>query len=205
MLTLYPSPLLLAVALVLLLGGCRSDELVTVVPGSVVTINRLQTEDFASIQVEDGIELTLVPGNSDTMVLEMPAGFLGHVTTDVIGGRLFVSLKDHVDPSGFEPRRIRLAAPTLERVIGSGGCTILAPDTLTYPSMEITVSGGSTVEFFRVGLMDANITSSGGSHTHITAHQTLHVTASGASEIRYKGRPTITQSLSGGSRIVDSN
>jgi hypothetical protein len=195
----------MVVAMLVVALGCAGDELLTVTAGNVVTVNRIQSDAFASIEVEDGVEMYLLPGDSDTMRLEMPAGFLGHFTTNVIGGRLFIGLQDHVSPAGFDPRRLWLTVAGLERVIASGGTSITATDSLAYPYLRLTTSGGCRVQMFNVSVNSMEVVASGGSTLEVFARDSLRVVASGGDEVRYRGRPRITQDLSGGSRLVDAN
>lgn len=66
-------------------------------------------------------------------------------------------------------------------------------------------SGSSRLHAFDLATTSATINGSGSSRFEVRVSSALAVSTSGGSETYYKGHPAITQSLSGGSRIIDAN
>ncbi len=67
------------------------------------------------------------------------------------------------------------------------------------------LSGGSIMRAFSLQMAQADLELSGGSIAELTVLDALTVSASGGSAVRYKGNPTITEDLSGGSSIQNAN
>ena len=63
--------------------------------------------------------------------------------------------------------------------------------------LNIDASGASTFEGFPFIARDADVDLSGASRAEVTTKNSLHVVASGAAKVVYKGTPTISKDLSG--------
>lgn len=70
----------------------------------------------------------------------------------------------------------------------------------------VRLSGASALDAFDLTLASADIDASGASQMHLSVASALAVRASGASQVYYRGSPTITTlDVSGGSRLVKVN
>ncbi len=67
------------------------------------------------------------------------------------------------------------------------------------------VSGASNVKAFPLQTLETKISISGAGNGEVTATQKLDAEVSGASKIKYKGHPAISQSVSGASSLKDAN
>lgn len=67
--------------------------------------------------------------------------------------------------------------------------------------MEGDLSGASTLEAFDYLANDAILDVSGASRARVNVAKTLDVTASGASNVRYRGNPSVRQNTSGASSV----
>lgn len=83
----------------------------------------------------------------------------------------------------------------------SGASKLKILESLNTNKIEAYISGASTFNGFLAKAEIYNVDISGASTAEISANQTLKVTASGASYVRYKGSPTIESHLSGESHL----
>lgn len=67
--------------------------------------------------------------------------------------------------------------------------------------MEGDVSGSSTLEAFDFFVNEAKLDVSGASRARVNVARNLDVTASGASLVRYRGNPSVRQTISGASSV----
>jgi len=67
---------------------------------------------------------------------------------------------------------------------------------------NITVSGATDFHGFDLQIRDAVLAASGASDVDVSVSHSLNVNASGASDVRYKGNPTVTQRVSGSSTLI---
>lgn len=68
-------------------------------------------------------------------------------------------------------------------------------------SFRATVSGASELRSFDYPVADATVDVSGASHAYVTISNNLNVTATGASKVRYRGNPSVKQTVSGASKV----
>lgn len=75
----------------------------------------------------------------------------------------------------------------------------------TFPTHRTTLSGASKLWAFNQTVAVAEIDASGASRAEVAVDNTLSVRASGASKVYYRGSPTVSSDVSGGSQIVKTN
>jgi hypothetical protein len=68
-------------------------------------------------------------------------------------------------------------------------------------TIDMTVSGASKLSAFDFPISDVRLDASGASDVRITVSDNLHATASGASNVLYRGNPAVTSSTSGNSTV----
>lgn len=69
----------------------------------------------------------------------------------------------------------------------------------------LTASGGSDFDGFKFKVKDATIRASGGSDSNVYVSESIDVRASGASDVDYKGNPSITKLKSSGASDISSH
>ena len=67
--------------------------------------------------------------------------------------------------------------------------------------MDASLSGASSLSALEFAVQDARIDLSGASRAKVNAAERLKATASGASDIVYRGTPALVVSLSGSSNV----
>lgn len=68
-------------------------------------------------------------------------------------------------------------------------------------SIEGKISGASTLSAFDYPVREATLDASGASNVKVTVSDQLEVVASGASSVLYRGNPTVSSNVSGGSTV----
>lgn len=122
--------------------------------------------------------------------------FTGATKSDVSGFRNLGDLS--VDLSGaskayFDVQAARttldLSGASKVEFVGSGS------------TFRATVSGASELRSFDYPVNEAIVDISGASHAYVATTNSLNVTASGASKVRYRGNPTVQQVVTGASKV----
>ncbi|MBC7447295.1 MAG: DUF2807 domain-containing protein [Hymenobacteraceae bacterium] len=103
--------------------------------------------------------------------------------------------------SGASTADLNLTATGALRTEASGASRVTVHGTSG--QQTIRLSGASALDAFDLTHTTADIDASGASQAHLTVSSALAVRASGASQVYYRGSPTLTTTeLSGGSQLV---
>jgi hypothetical protein len=119
--------------------------------------------------------------------------------SNIVGENKLVSDETlDIELSGASEAKVDLKAPRINAEV-TGASTI----TLTGETKDLNVigSGASGAKCFELMTENTTVDISGASSAEVFASVKLDAQASGASEIKYKGTPAITQDINGASSI----
>ena len=178
---------------------------------------------YEGVRVEEGILLlfssSLPPGrihlSGDSDILSYVEAYVDSRGDLHLRYEPWVKIKTHIPTVATFPETVGL-----RRITASGGARIQAFYEIDSPSLElkasggseisisgwvdqanITLSGGSQLRAYDLGVADLQAHLSGGSQVEITCTYRLKVTASGGSQLYYRGSAQVEKSLSGGSQV----
>lgn len=131
-----------------------------------------------------------------TMPTLRGVAFSGASQSEVSG---FTSLSDlDIELSGASRGKFRLQA-SRTNIDLSGASVLQAIGSGT--ALSAALSGASKLDAFEYPVVEARVNASGASNASVSVTNALVADASGASVIRYRGRPTVQQRVSGASTV----
>jgi hypothetical protein len=184
-----------------------------------------QTRDlapFTAIDVNSGVNIDIVPGNTRDVVVTGGKDVIDRVRTVVEDGRLEVSIKDHglvIGPDPFDDVRVEVAAGVLDtiRVQGSGdldlgrvdrekltivvqgGADIDASGTVDDLTLEIEGAGDADLGELEARTARVQVEGAGDADLNVTDE--LDVSVEGAGDVSYRGNPRVRQRVEGAGEV----
>jgi hypothetical protein len=204
-------------ALCLAAVGCGSERTVT---GSGNVVSRtVAVKDFTRLEAQQTFQVHVSLGSAPKVVLHADDNVLPELDVGVSGDTLHLKLKSDVS-TRQATLRADVVVPKLEGISASGASQVEGPvkiDERTIElsgasrtvltgsagDLEVDASGASGVDSpeLTVGTLDIEL--SGASRAELTVTDSLSAALSGASSLRYRGSPQVTNSdVSGGSSII---
>ncbi len=186
-------PVLLLVAI--LVAGCGS--------GTPTTQTR-SVGAFDRLEVSGDVNVDVVPGDSGDIEVTAGEKVIDRVVTEVSGGVLRVHIRDRgivIGPDPFDNVRVQVAAGSLDgiRIEGSSDLKLGRIDR---DELSIEVNGSGDIEASgTVGNLTTTIEGAGDAHLFDLEAKTATVTVQGAGDIRYRGNPSIHQTIEGAGDI----
>jgi hypothetical protein len=107
-----------------------------------------------------------------------------------------------IDLSGASEIKLDMKAPRINAEVTGASSVILTGETRDF---SIEGSGASDIKCFDLMTENTTLDVSGASSAEVNASVKLDVHASGASGIKYKGTPSVTQDVSGASSVNKVN
>jgi Putative auto-transporter adhesin, head GIN domain len=188
--------------------------------GNVVTKD-VPVTGFSSIEVSSAFDVTASIGATPSVSIRIDDNLEQYLDVGVQGGTLRIGLRTGTSVSGAT-LQADVTAPTLDRVQASGACRIRVTDQIRGRSIDIELSGASTMEG-AVDLESATATLSGASRVSLSGRapdvsargsgasrfelfdlqaETLDIDLSGASSAEVSVSDSISASASGGSSLT---
>jgi hypothetical protein len=218
--------LLLALPLV----GCGSMDLVSMhvgvhgqtIKGTGKPISQTRkAEAVTAVEASGALEVVIVKGSVPKLEVQAQKEILPHIKSTFKNGRLTIFTEGSMSTDGS--MMVRITMPNVREIEANGATTVTTAGlnggagkfTLTgaskltasgtFKSINVTVTGASEANLKSVSAGDAKVDASGASKAWIKASGHLLASASGASEVRYSGKPTsVTKNASGASSISQS-
>lgn len=142
---------------------------------------------FSNLEVSGPIEITLLQGNSESVVVHSGTGTINNLITAVKGNTLEIKLEPGIKLNKGEHILVEVTFKSLNQIDISGAVKVLAPEPIKFGSIELEGSGASSYEM----TLSANL---------------LKIDLSGASSARLRGTaPKIEVELSGASLLDAEN
>lgn len=123
--------------------------------------------------------------------------------SEVFTTGIFASSKFYIDADEGSYVETNVSTDEMNVVASRGSDVKLSGETFTLFANEL--SGGSRLLAFRLRTIQSGLNLWGGSEAQVTVVDKLKVKASEASTVKFAGNPSITETLSGGSQIINAN
>ena len=203
-------------------AACNNDDVV----GSGPTVTQtLDIATFDELTVDGSYTISITQGDTLEVTATGQANVIDVINTSVTNQRW--NLNYTVSNVESEGLRIDITIPTLSRIEsdgsadvtlgaftaqtsflidldGAGSYTVTAPWT-DLESLNLSIDGSGDIDGFPFNAKDVVIDIDGSGDVDVTASDQLDISIDGAGTVRYKGNPTITQSISGTGEIIDAN
>ena len=187
----------LIVAALLASAGCGGGT-----GSGTVESQRIAVTSFSRLEVEDTFDVTVSVGQKAAVVIRVDEGHKDALDVSVTGDTLHVGLQ-----SGTSVRDATLEAdvtvPALSRIDTSGASQVHLSDEIDADSLELVVSGASTLDG-AVEISEGRLDVSGASRANLEGSAVrLDLSVAGASSVRgvaFKAQ-SLTATLSGASSV----
>ncbi|MFW2387112.1 MAG: GIN domain-containing protein [Polyangiales bacterium] len=208
----------LVLGLTVLAAGCGSDSCAGGA-GPIVS-QTLDLSGFTGFDFQVGGDVTVVPGNTQQVVVRSQQNVIDSVNRDVINGIWEIGYTRCVE--GINEFSIEIALPELDSVELSGAGTIIAETqastidtflsgagTVTLSgeatSQQVILEGSGTVEAFDLMTEETTVLLTGQGTVNVSASEQLSVDLSGAGAVAYKGDPQLDVRITGVGSLIDAN
>ncbi|MBW3590648.1 MAG: DUF2807 domain-containing protein [Actinobacteria bacterium] len=183
----------------------------TVIGSGVVATEEREVEDFDAVVVTGIGELRIEFTGEESLSIEAEDNILPLLTSEVSGNELVLGPRSGVGISTHEPIIYRLTVADLSAISVSGSVNVdargIVGDALTVSSggssdiritgrvdrLSLDKSGSGTFSARRLESAHARVEVSGSGDVVVNAADTLDVSASGSSDVRYVGNPRVNR------------
>jgi hypothetical protein len=149
--------------------------------GKIVKQERFLSE-FHSICVSGGVDVYIIPGNTEKAVVETDENIQEAIITAVSNGVLKIYCDKSINNS--KKLNVFVNVKELDKVTASGGCDVFAETILNFPSLNFNFSGGCDLKL-NCTTKYLNCSFTGGSDAQIKGSvDKADLEASGGSDIK---------------------
>lgn len=169
----------------ILFSACKKE---VIKPSSDITLEERYLDEFIGVDVSEAMEVTITYSNSaQKVVVEANSNVHPYVLTEVVGGKLKISMKDNVVFRKNATIKVHVTLPEMVFLKASGASEVSFLNQIEANHLDIDASGASEIS----GSLNAASTS---------------IKLSGASEVNFQGASTLaTFNLSGASTFDSFN
>lgn len=148
--------------------------------GNITTENRTVTENFSTVNVDDGMEVIIEQGPQNSITVEADDNLQEHIKTEVKNGELYISSDQNINNGA---KRVTVRLTDIKGISCDGGSSLKSHGLLKGNSIDVSSDGGSSVEV-HMAARNINCDASSGSSLAVagTAH-TIEADASSGSSI----------------------
>lgn len=207
---IFLTKLVIVAFVAILFTSCRNGEFVIngmgngiKGSGNIVTNERTITEDFKSINVSQGIEVTVEQSENKSVKVEADDNIQAHIITKVVDGVLIVET-DHGYNTEKAPKVI-VKMPVISGLSTTSGSFIKSVNTLISNNMVVKSESGSGINI-NVEADDISLETSSGSNIHAGGKALrLETSSSSGSELdaeKLMANEVVSQSSSGSSTSI---
>jgi hypothetical protein len=168
---------------------------------------------FTSVELAGGNSVTILVGDTQSVVVQADDNLLANVTTTVENGRLVIATTGSFTTT--TPMSVALTMPSLEGLALSGSGSVAADGirasalavalsgsglvraTGSADRLDVTLPGTGDLELHGLHGQDVRATLSGSGRIVVTATETLDASIPGTGSIVYSGNPFVTKSVTG--------
>ncbi len=206
----------ISLAILLLVSHVQAQETQRKIePSGVAKSESRQLADFTQVELEAIGQVEIKLGDSFDVQITADDNVLPEVTTEVVDGRLKLSMRDGISLQGKVDIRFAIQLPKLERAIvsGAGGIHVTGDlgDSVVLElsgagsiraegevdRLEGELSGAGNLELSKLNATSAAIRISGTGNAQVYAAETLDAEVSGVGNVRYQGTPKVHGKVSG--------
>lgn len=190
--------LIASIASILTIASCSRYR---IEPSGIIVTDTRNITGFRNITVEDGLNVEIVPSDSESVAVEADDNVVPFIETYTTGSNLIIKIKNNTWIKGHPHIKVTVNATELTAVSGSGGSQINSTGIINDEKFLLELSGGSQFS----GSLDSDgskLSLSGGSHASIQGWSfSVHLVCSGGSVIKGNALSTneVYATLSGGS------
>ncbi len=128
--------------------------------GDVVTETRDLNSQFSAVSAGSGLEVLLIEGNQQEVIVEADSNLHEHILTYVKDNVLHIKTEDNIGRA--ESKLVRVTYTDLNTIITTSGANLRADGTVTSKNLRIvTTSGGNANLAINCKNLDATATSGG--------------------------------------------
>jgi putative autotransporter adhesin-like protein len=203
----------LILAVILLLCGCGG--------GPKVTQNR-DVAAYTRLDVEDSVNVDVVPGDEQHVVVTGGKDVIDRVKTEVRDGALHVFVKDRgivIGSDPFDGVRVEISSAGLEGIrVQAGGDLKLGridQDELdvgingsgdleasgTVSHLALAIEGSGDADLSELEARTARVTIEGSGDAAVNVIDELDVSIEGAGDVSYRGTPRVSQRVEGAGEV----
>ncbi len=132
--------LIFLIASIMLSSGAYSQALIPV-RGTGPSVDRtINVSDFQGIDVSSGIDVILVQGNSESLILTAQENLFEYITATVENGTLKIYSRNNIRPT--RPMKARITFKNISNLRVRGGGDTYSETPLNVDALDISISGG---------------------------------------------------------------
>ncbi len=150
------------------------------------TSKNVSVKNLNGVTVSSGIDLYLMQGNSESLVIKGESDLIKDVIVEQSGSSITIKYKEGVQWSRLfknQSIKVYLTYKTLTDLTATGGSDVFTQNTLKTDILNLRASGGSDIKM-SLNCKDLSITVSGGSDLDLSGSgENMKLTASGGSDV----------------------
>lgn len=174
--------------------------------GDVTTTNRELNESFHTISANEGLDVYLTQGDSESIKVQADENLQDIILTEINNGVLKIHTAENI--SYASSRKVIVNFKTLDKISASSGSDVISTNTITTDDLKVYTSSGSDAKL-EVNVEHLICDSSSGSDIKISGTtNTLEASASSGSDIKagnLKAVTTIAKANSGADITVNTS
>jgi hypothetical protein len=184
-----------------------------------------QTRDvgaYTDLAVSSNIDVDVVPGDNDSVVVTGGKDVIDRVRTQVHDGVLNISIKDHgivIGHDPFDDVHVQVPVGALDTigVMGTGDIDLghIERDTLTLnvqgasditaagtaDALSVNIEGRGDAHLAELQARTARVSITGAGDAEVSVSDELDVSIEGAGDVIYHGKPSIRQRVEGAGEV----
>jgi hypothetical protein len=200
-------------------AGCGTPPTEAAGTAALTSENRT-IANITGLELATSGQVEITNGDTQALSIEAPADVLPVLTSEVNGGVLRLSVKDHTVLRNAGKIHYKLTVPTLDRIVVTGSGTVNHPD-LKAPAITVKIDGSGdvvlrgTVDTQAVDISGSGnytardlatrtgeVTVDGSGDADVRVADSLKVRVSGSGNVTYHGSPSVQKDISGSGDVT---
>jgi len=198
---------------ILLLSGCNLQSTLVRGHGKMMS-HSIQSDNFTGLNINGAYELTFLQSPEYSVTLEIQENLFQYVKVDVQDSVLQISNSVKFYTNARNTPRLIISAPDLNSLdfygavianmdlnvdilnvslSGAGDVTLTGSANI----LDINNSGAASIKTYNMISKDVSVSVTGAGIVEVFASDTLDISISGVSMVRYDGDPQLIQTVSG--------
>lgn len=101
---------------------------------------------FSSVDVSEGIKVTLTIGDKESVVVTAPEDYIDNVVTEVSGSELDIYIKGNNVVNKGRNVEVMVTAKFIDRIESSSGSSLTSTNSINAEELRVSVSSGAKVD-----------------------------------------------------------